>query len=240
MSQEQVSGKMRGTHVEINQTGDLAMTRILRIDSSSRPAAPEGSLSEGSFSRAMADHISAQLLASNPDAQVLQRDLMAEPIAHITNDTIKGYYTPPEAMTDTLRNATALSDALIVELREADAIVLSAPIYNFSLPSALKAWIDQIVRIGQTFSYEEGQFAGLLKDRPTYLALSYGATGYGPGGPLESYDFLRPYLTGVLNFIGLMSVEVFAVEGTTAPDATERLNTALAEIDARVPVTQVA
>ncbi|MDX8354021.1 FMN-dependent NADH-azoreductase [Cognatiyoonia sp. IB215182] len=216
------------------------MTRILRIDSSSRPAAPEGSLSEGSFSRSMADRITAQLLARSPDAQVLKRDLIAEPIAHIVDDTIKGYYTPPEAMTDTLRHATALSDELIAELREADIIVLSAPIYNFSLPSALKAWIDQIVRIGHTFSYEDGQFAGLLADRPTYLALSYGAEGYTPGGPLESFDFLRPYLTGVLNFIGLTSVEVFAVEGTTAPNATERLNTALAEIDARLPVTQVA
>lgn len=216
------------------------MTRILRVDSSSRPTAPEGSASEGSFSRAMADHITAQLLARSPDAQVLQRDLIAEPIAHIADDTIKGYYTPPEAMRDTLRRATALSDELIAELREADAIVISAPIYNFSLPSALKAWIDQIVRIGQTFSYEDGQFAGLLADRPTYLALSYGAAGYGPGGPLESYDFLRPYLTGVLNFIGLNSVEVFAVEGTTAPDATERLNAALAEIDAGIPATQVA
>ena len=216
------------------------MTTILRIDSSSRPAAPEGTPVEGSFSRALADRIVVRLGGARPGATVVQRDLVADPIGHIADATIKGYYTPPEAMTDELLAATAQSDALIAELGAAGAVVLSAPLYNFSVPSALKAWIDQIVRIGRTFAYEDGQFSGLLSDRPTYLALSYGAGGYAPGGPLEAYDFLRPYLTGLLNFIGLASVDVFAVEATTAPDAADRLAAALAEVDRRLPLRAAA
>jgi FMN-dependent NADH-azoreductase len=223
---------MRAYHVEAIQTGGIAMNRILQIDSSSRPTAPSESAIEGSFSRALADHITDQLSSVTPNAEIVNRDLVADPIAHIADQTIKGYYTPPEAMTDDLRKATAQSDTLIAELRDADIVVLSAPLYNFSVPSALKAWIDQIVRIGHTFAYEDGQFRGLLADRPTYLALSYGAGGYAPGGPLESYDYLRPYLTGLMNFIGLTSVEVFTIEATTVPDAHDILQAALADIDA--------
>lgn len=216
------------------------MTQILRIDSSSRSAAPADRATEGSFSRALADHLVSNLTARRPGAQIVARDLIADPIPHIADTTIKGYYTPPEEMTDALRAATAQSDALITELQAADAVVISAPLYNFSVPSALKAWIDQIVRIGRTFAFEDGQFAGLLADRPTYLALSYGAAGYAPGGPLEAYDSMRPYLLGLMNFIGLQSVEIFTVEGTTAPDAQARLQAAMDEINARLAKLEAA
>ena len=113
------------------------MTTILRIDSSSRPIAPKGSSIEGSFSRAIADRIVARLTDLKTDTNIVGRDLIAEPISHITDETIKGYYTPQEYLTAELRAATAQSDELINELRDADAIIISAPIYNFSVPSAL-------------------------------------------------------------------------------------------------------
>lgn len=119
-----------------------------------------------------------------------------------------------------MRDALALSDRVIAEVKAADAIVISAPIYNFSIPSALKAWIDHVLRIGHTFAYEDGQFQGLVEDRPVYLALSYGAGGYGDGGPLQSYDQMKPYLTMILNFIGLTSVTALSIEATTADAAT--------------------
>ena len=197
------------------------MTTILRIDSSSRPSSaslPEGV--EGSYSRELADHLIERLQVGHSDAQVIVRDLVANPVPHIANETIAGYYTPPEAMTDVLRGATALSDELIAEVKSADAIVISVPIYNFSIPSALKAWIDQVVRIGHTFACENGEFSGLVQDKPTFVCFSYGAGGYGENGPLHAYDHMKPYLTMVLNFIGLSNVETFAIEATTADAAT--------------------
>ena len=208
------------------------MTTILRIDSSSRPA---GSTTEGSsFTRAITDHLVGRLIAADPSAEMVSRDLSAQPIPHIAPETITGYYTDPAQMTLELMEATAMSDTLIEELSSADIIVLSAPIYNFSVPSALKAWIDQIVRRGRTFAYEDGQFRGLLKDRPVYLVLGYGAAGYGDDGPLAAFDYLRPYLSHVLSFIGLRSQQVFTIESTTGPDAPERLAIVKAQIDGRV------
>jgi len=209
------------------------MNNILRIDASPRPAATD-SAAGGSFSRALADTVVANLASKRPNARVVARDLAADGIDHIADETIKGFYTTPDAMTPALRDATATSDALIAELKAADAIVISAPIYNFSVPSALKAWIDQIVRIGHTFAYEDGEFRGLLADKPTYLVLAYGAPGYAPGGLLDSMDFLRPYLVSLMKFIGLTSVEVIAIEGTTAPDATDRLAAARADVTTRL------
>lgn len=207
------------------------MTTILRIDSSSRP---EGPTTEGrSFTRAITDHLVGRLMADHPDTKVIMRDLTKAPIPHIAADTITGYYTDPAQMTPALFEATAMSDELIDELSSADIIVVSAPIYNFSVPSALKAWIDQIVRGGRTFAYEDGQFRGLLEDRPVYLVLGYGAAGYGEDGPLASFDYLRPYLSHVLSFIGLTSQDVFTVENTTGSDAQDRLAIVNAQIDAR-------
>lgn len=207
------------------------MTRILRIDSSSRT----GSLTSGnSHSKALAAHITDLLQARNADVEVTTRDLIASPIPHISDETITGFYTPPEALTEHLRAALFLSDTLIAELKSADVIVLSVPIYNFSIPSALKAWIDQVTRMNQTFAYQNGQFSGLVPDRPVYVAYAYGAAGYGPGGALEAYDFMRPYLTLLLNFIGLSSVENFSVEATTADEPTARraMAAAMASVDA--------
>lgn len=206
------------------------MTRILRIDSSSRP------ISGGSRSRQLADQIVACLQAQDPKAEIIMRDLADVALPHISNETITGYYTPPEQLTDRLKDALVLSDALIAELKSADALVISAPIYNFSIPSALKAWIDQITRINQTFAYEDGQFSGLVADRPVYVAYAYGAEGYGAGAPLESYDFMRPYLTLLLNFIGLSSVTSFAVEATTAagPAVENSMAKALSHIRAHL------
>lgn len=180
--------------------------QLLRIDASAR--------TEGSISRQVADEVQAQWQARLPAGRVVRRDLATESLPHISNETIQGFYTPPDAMTDALRHATARSDGMIAELKSAHTVLIATPVYNFSAPSALKAWIDQIVRIGQTFAYDGSQFTGLVTGPKAILVLAYGAAGY--DGPLSSMDHLRPYLTSLLRFLGFNDIQVIAVQGTTA------------------------
>jgi FMN-dependent NADH-azoreductase len=207
------------------------MSRILRIDASSRI--------DGSVSRDLANAFIAKWLEHNPDDHVMVRDLVAAPIPHVADVTIKGYYTPTDQMDAPLRAATALSDILIDELRAADVLVLSVPMYNFSIPSALKAWIDQIIRIGETFSYDGKGFSGLLPGKRAYAVIAYGAGGYLDGGPFGGADFVQPYLKFLLNFLGITDVTFIAVEATTADPATVAANVAKARGLIETAVTAV-
>lgn len=179
---------------------------LLRIDSSARTT--------GSQSRELADGVEKAWLSAHPSGTVQRRDLAHAPLPHISNLTIQGYYTPAEHMTPSLREATALSDALIAELKSAHTVLISAPIYNFAMPSSLKAWIDQVVRVGHTFAYDGQNFTGLVTRPRAVLALAYGAAGY--QGPMKDMDHLRPYLTKLLGFLGLPQVDVVAMEATNA------------------------
>lgn len=199
---------------------ETTMTTILRIDASARPGPAHAAGEQASFSRTLADAVQQGLTARYGQLVATMRDLATDPLPAIADATIKGFYTPVEAMDDWLRASTALSDSLIAELEAADILLISTPMYNFAVPAALKAWIDQIMRINRTFAYENGEFSGLLKGKRAYVAYSYGAGGYGDGGPLHSFDFMRPYLTMILNFIGIEEVTSFAVEATTADPAT--------------------
>lgn len=204
------------------------MSCILRIDTSSR--------TEASYTRDLTNSFVAKWLERHPNDQVMVRDLVAAPIPHIADVTIKGYYTPADQLDVPLKSATALSDLLIDELRSADVLVLSVPMYNFSIPSALKAWIDQIVRIGRTFSYDGKGFNGLLRGKRAYVMIAYGAGGYLNGGPFGGADFVQPYLKFLLNFLGIADVTFIPVEATTAEPATIAVNVSKARalIDAAV------
>ena len=197
------------------------MTTILRIDSSSRTTTSQ--------SRALGDYFERAWHARNLGDHVVRRDLVTEPIPQIADRTIVGYYTPAEQLTPELRAATALSDRLIAELQSADILLLTVPMYNFSVPSALKAWIDQVVRIGHTFSYDGKNFAGLVKVKRAYVICAYGAGGYTDGGPFSAFNFLEPYLKSLLNFLGIFDVQFFAVQATTADAAMVATNTEMAK-----------
>jgi len=199
------------------------MSKILRIDTSSR--------SEESHSRQLGDYFVDRWLEKNPRDIVLLRDLIHSPLEHIQQETIKGFYTPKSSMSDTLKAATALSDKLIEELQSSDTLLVTVPIYNFSIPSALKAWIDQIVRIGETFSYENGSFSGLLKVKRVFCICSYGASGYLPGGDFASANFLSPYLNFLFNFLGVETVKFISVESTTADEHTVLRETKKAQVE---------
>jgi FMN-dependent NADH-azoreductase len=196
------------------------MTRLLRIDASSR--------GEGSQSRALADAFVESWLEQNPGGEVVVRDLAADPIPHIAEQTIAGFYTSAHQLTPALRKATALSDALIAELKGADEIVIATPMYNFSVPSALKAWIDQIVRIGETFSYDGSAFAGLVTGKKATLITAYGAGGYQPGEAFAAADFLVPYLTFLFGFLGFESVTNIPLEATNSNPETVAANRSVA------------
>lgn len=203
-------------------------SRLLRIDASSRVT--------GSHSRNLADHFEKQWLRKRPHDVIQRRDLASHPIPHIAAETIAGFFTPPEKMTGDLRAATAISDALVAELQSADILLLSTPIYNFTVPSALKAWIDHVVRIGQTVAFDGKNFTGLLTGKRAYVICAYGASGFGGTGPLAAFDHLAPYLKLLLGFIGISDTRIITVEATGADAATVSANTEAAsrEIEAIV------
>lgn len=183
------------------------MTYILRLDTSPRHANSE--------SRSLADKIEQHLMSLKPSLGVKARDLSSSGLPHIANDTIAGFYSAPGDMTEGLIKATALSDELIAELKDADTLLISAPMYNFGVPSSLKAWIDQIVRINATFSFDGANFEGLVPVNRAVLALAYGANGYAPGGDFAAMNFLEPYLVSLMGFLGIGDTRVIRIQGTT-------------------------
>ena len=199
------------------------MSILLRIDSSSRI--------KGSHSSQLADQAEALWRAANPQGQVVFRHLGQDPIPVLSQDTITGFFTPEDALTDEMRAATALSDTLIDELQNADTLLLAVPIYNFSVPAALKCWIDQITRIGHTFAYEDGAFRGLTRTRRAIVICAYGADGYLDGQPFAKANFLEPYLRFLLSFLGIEDVEVVSVQATTADPETVAASVGKAEAD---------
>lgn len=191
------------------------MTSLLRIDASAR--------TKDSHSRALADAVEAEWLKAHPEGEVIVRDLASQPVAYINDAAINGFYTPPEAMTEELRQATALSDELIEELMSVDTLLISTPMYNFSVPAVLKGWIDQIVRMNRTFGLDnENGLYGLIKDKQAYIATALGAQF--TGTPLEAHDHLRPFLASMLGLIGFEQIEIFSVESTTVDEQQMNLN----------------
>ncbi|MDF1680010.1 NAD(P)H-dependent oxidoreductase [Ponticaulis sp.] len=211
------------------------MAHLLRIDASARI--------EESHSRALGDYfetaweaanpITRRFLSKTPKNEIVRRDLAARPISHIANSTIAGFYTPPDGFTPDLYAATAMSDELIAELQAADTLVITTPLYNFSVPSSLKAWIDQIMRIGHTFSFDGENFGGLLQVKDVVIICAYGANGYLDANAMKSANFLQPYLEFLFGFMGAESIRFISAEGMTGDaahvDAT--LTQARADID---------
>lgn len=205
------------------------MPSILRIDASPRGA--------DSYSRAIADSIENSLLAAHPEATINRRDLALQDLPSLSQSTITGFFSPKDSLSAELQAATALSDELIAELKAADTLIISAPMYNFGVPGSVKAWIDQIVRVNETFSFDGSSFQGLVDVKQAYLALSYGAEGYTGDGALAGMNFFEPYLVSLLGFLGIAQTQVFRIEGTStlAPEALSQAKDTLgSEISAFV------
>ncbi len=188
------------------------MKTLLRIDCSSRAV--------DSHSRGLADYFEKNWKIIYPEGIVIYRDLAKQQLPHIQNNTIEGFYTPSEQMSPQNKKATALSDELISELKSADEILISSPLYNLNVPSNLKAYLDQVVRIGHTFNINENGYYGLLENKTTYLITVKG--GVYKGTQMERYDFQEPYLKAILAHMGITTQKLFSLEGTTDSELLEQ------------------
>ncbi|HEY3642841.1 MAG TPA: NAD(P)H-dependent oxidoreductase, partial [Xanthobacteraceae bacterium] len=134
-------------------------------------------------------------------------------------ETLAATATQADQRTRDQQDAAALADALIAEIEAADTIVLAAPMYNFSIPSTLKAWIDHIARAGRTFRYTAAGPEGLLKGKKVFVVTGRGGF-YSGDSPARSLDFQEPYLRALLGFLGLTDVTFIHVEGLkVSPEA---------------------
>ena len=193
------------------------MTRtLLHIDTSARRS--------GSTSR----DLSAQIVDRLAPETVLRRDL-ADALPLIDETWIGANFTPEDQRSDAQRAQMALSDELVAELKAADTLVIGLPIYNFSVPATLKAWIDMVARVGVTFRYSEAGPEGLLTGKRAILAVTSGGTPVG-----SEIDFATGYLRHVLGFIGITEIEIVAADrmNVDADAALKAANNALAKIAA--------
>jgi FMN-dependent NADH-azoreductase len=187
------------------------MKKILHIISS-----PRG---EASYSIRLGRSIVEKLSAAYPGSIVKENILVNKQFPHLEEAQITSFFTPAENRTIENREALQHSDEAIQEIMEADILVIGAPMYNLSIPSTLKAWIDHIVRAGITFKYDENGPKGLVEGKKVYLAVASG--GIYSEGPMKSFDFVTPYLQSVLGFIGLTDITIVRAEGTSMPDTKD-------------------
>jgi FMN-dependent NADH-azoreductase len=203
------------------------MASILHINSSVR--------NQGSVSREVTGEFLKQWKTAHPDGTVVERDLTANPVPHLNEKMLGAFFTAADQRTPEQAEIVKLSDELVAELFAADVIVIGAPMYNFSISSTLKAWIDHVARAGVTFKYTESGPVGLVQEKKVYVCTSRG--GVYSEGPGQSMDFHGTYLRGVLGFIGLNDITFIHTEGLalgedTASKALTNTRTTIGELTA--------
>ena len=161
-----------------------------------------------SVSRVLVADAVSKLLEADPAAHVTHRDLGENPPPHLISQTLNG--VRGTATTDVEFAARRLSDELIGELKAADTVVIGAPMYNFSVPTTLRAWFDHVLRAGVTFKYVDGSVRGLLGGKRVIVIESRG--GLYSEGPAQAIDFQEPYLRHLLGFIGITDVTFVRAE----------------------------
>jgi len=197
-------------------------------------ASPRG---ERSASRRLGQQFLATWRAVHPGAQVVAHDIGRQPPPFVTEAWVEGAFVPPDQQSPAARTAIAVSNRYVDELLAADTLVIATPVFNLSIPAALKAWIDQIVRVGRTFSKVNGQLSGLLGGKRVLVIVASGSD-LRPGTPTASYNFVEPYLRAILGFIGLTQVDfVYAHSLNTGDDAItqQSLAAASAALDQFIP-----
>lgn len=193
--------------------------KILRIDGSAR--------FEGSVTRQLADTVISGLRAEDSQAHVTQREL-SDGLPLADEDWVHANFTDPAERSVEQRAALALSDRPVEEPKAAAVIVIAVPIYNFGVPAAVKAWVDQICRAQETFRYSEDGPVGLLEDRPLYLVTASGGTPIG-----SEIDFATGYPRHIFSFIGISDVRVVEAGQLTA-GAEQAIGRAHNQIEAAV------
>lgn len=192
------------------------MHTILHLDSSIRRS--------GSVSRQLSSEFIEKLKLTHPGSSVIERDLATSPIPHLDETMMGAFFTPENQRSSEQKNVVQLSDALVAELLAADVIVIGAPMYNFSVSSTMKSWIDHVARAGVTFRYTDKGPEGMLKDKKVFVFTSRG--GVYSTGPAKAMDFHETYLRAVLGFIGLTDIHFVHSEGLAMGD--DAVNSAVA------------
>ncbi|MCU1334010.1 MAG: dehydrogenase (quinone) [Candidatus Angelobacter sp.] len=175
--------------------------KLLQIDSSARGS---------SVTRRLTTKFADDWRKNHLDGEVIQRDLSVTAFPLITDDW-SATQIEDSKLTPAQRSYLSISDELIEELKAADTVVIGSPMYNFSIPSSLKAWIDQVVRIGKTRGYGPNGGQGLLERKKVVVISSRGGA-YEKGTAMEAFDFQEPYLRHILGFIGLTDVTFIHAE----------------------------
>ncbi|PWN71905.1 FMN-dependent NADH-azoreductase [Chryseobacterium phosphatilyticum] len=187
------------------------MKQVLHITSS-----PRG---ESSVSKKLGNAVVEKIRAKYPDSIFKKRDLANPLFPHLEEAQINAFFTPAENRTAEQSEFVKLSDTVIDELHEADIIIIEAPLYNFSITSTLKSWLDHIARAGHTFRYTENGPEGMVKNKKVYLVFSSG--GVYSEGERQAYDFVVPYLKKTLGFMGMTNISVVRAEGMSVPVVQE-------------------
>ena len=182
------------------------MATLLRIDSS--PLA-----SDASFSRQLTTEFVQHWQLTHPDGKLITRDLVTTKLQPLTAEWIGAAYTPEASLSPSQKAVLALSNQLIAELEAADEYVIGVAMHNFSIPSVLKLWIDQIARAGKTFSYQDGTPAGLLRNKKATFFIASGGV-YDQGTPMAVMNFVEPYLRSLFGFIGVTDTSFITAGGT--------------------------
>lgn len=183
------------------------MSTLLHLDSSP--------LYGRSVSRQLSAAFVERWKSLHPGATVMDRDLNATSLPPVSAEWIGAAYTPEDARTPEQKKVLALSDELLAELGRADEYVIGVAMHNFGVPSVLKLWIDQISRVGKTFSYDNGTPKGLLVGKKATFIVATGGF-YDPQTQMASFNFVEPYLRSLFGFFGVTDATFLSAGGTMA------------------------
>lgn len=212
------------------------MTTILHIDSSARPGRSD-TRAHGSHSRRLTAKFIEQWLATRPDDEIIYRDVGANPPNPVTGDWVHAAFTKPAQREDWMHQVLAESDELLAELLRADVIVAGVPMYNFGMPAQMKAWIENIVRVGVTFGFDrsrdgEPYWPMLTGGKSLVVLSSRGDFGYDPGGRVAHLNHVEGGVFAPLEYIGITDQHSTAIEYDEFGD--ERTQKSIADAEAKV------
>jgi FMN-dependent NADH-azoreductase len=188
--------------------------KLLHIDS--------GILGTASVSRQLSANAVAEWRVQHPNTEVVYRDLVAQPLTHLAGDQLFAVAADPGQQSPEMRSILAESERVLREFLDADIVVIGAPMYNFSIPSQLKAWIDRIAIKGKTFAYTEYGPKGLAGDKTVIIASARGGF-YGEASPVAAWDHQEAYLKAVFGFLGVTDIRFLRAEGlNVSPQQKEK------------------
>jgi FMN-dependent NADH-azoreductase len=207
------------------------MTHLFHLDSSPR-SFPATKSSHQSVTRMLTQEFVTKWKTKQENGTVIYRDLGHHPVPHVDEQWITAAYTPSEQRSPEFNDALKTSNELIDEFLAADICVFGIPMYNFSVPSTFKAYIDQIVRIGRTFTVDDNGFRGLANGRQIIVITARGGN-FRPGTPFVAYDHQEPYLKTIFGFMGITDVQFIHADRLnpiTSDEATRTQSIAEAQV----------